>query len=92
MTDAIVKQAEVDGSGGSACSMDGLLDRLEQKSIRISQLEQQVAKLQSRLEGLPERIEKQVVQSMASAAVNCGRSSSCAVARWRLEAIEKRSP
>ena len=77
-------------SGALHCSTDDLLKRLEQKAVQVSRLEQQVATLQSRLDELPERIEKQVVSQMANAAVNCGASSSCAVARWRMEAIEKR--
>ena len=70
---------------------DDLLERLEEKAVRIAELESQVAELQSSLHGLADRIERQVVTSMARASVNCGASSSCAVARWRLESIEKRN-
>lgn len=80
-----------DGFSACGCSTHDLLERLEAKAIRIAELESQVAALQSQLRDLPARIERRVVESMANAAVNCGASSSCAVARWRLEAIEKRS-
>lgn len=67
-----------------------LLEEIKEQATIISTLRSENQRLREQLETLPDQIYLRTVRQLANTAVNCGQSSSCAVAGWALEAIEKR--
>ena len=59
-------------------------------AAQLSLMHSENGRLKERVENLPKEIEKNLAYDMARTSVNCGSSSSCSVANWRIDAIKQR--
>ena len=66
-----------------------MMQRLEEQAVVISELKKSNEYLTNQLQRLPNEIQDRLIDQMRRTAVNCGSSSTCAVAGWCRKSTEK---